>query len=47
MGISEYKLTDTIPETMRTNLPSVEELENELSEKMDETVQKSVSKFKF
>jgi len=37
MGISEYKLTDAIPETMRTKLPSVEELENELTEKMDKT----------
>ncbi len=37
MGISEYRLTDAIPETMRTKLPSVEELENELTEKMDKT----------
>lgn len=37
MGISEYRLTDAIPETMRTKLPSVEELENELTKKMDKT----------
>ncbi|WP_310993391.1 PDDEXK nuclease domain-containing protein [Aequorivita marina] len=35
MGISEYKLTDTIPENIKTKLPSIEELENELSEKME------------
>jgi len=31
MGISEYKLTDAIPENLKTNLPSIEELEEELS----------------
>lgn len=33
MGISEYKLTDTIPEKFKTNLPSIEELEEQLEEK--------------
>ena len=33
MGISEYKLTDAIPEDIKTKLPSIEELENKLSEK--------------
>lgn len=37
MGISEYKLTDAIPETFKTKLPSVQELENELTQKMDKT----------
>lgn len=32
MSISTYQLTDSIPEEMRTALPSVEELEQELSE---------------
>ncbi len=35
MGISEYKLTDAIPENIKTKLPSIEELENELSEKLE------------
>jgi hypothetical protein len=30
MGISEYKLGDAIPEKIKTALPSVEELEEEL-----------------
>ncbi|MCG8409988.1 MAG: PDDEXK nuclease domain-containing protein [Bacteroidales bacterium] len=32
MGISEYKLTDAIPEEIKTKLPSIEELENKLAE---------------
>jgi len=35
MGISEYRLTDAIPEHIKTKFPSIEELENELTEKMD------------
>ncbi len=31
MGITEYKLTDSIPENIKTKLPSIEELENELA----------------
>ena len=30
IGVSEYKLTRTIPTTLRNNLPSIEELEKEL-----------------
>lgn len=30
MGISEYKLNDAIPENIKTQLPSIEELENKL-----------------
>lgn len=37
MGISEYRLTDAIPENIKTKLPSIEELENELTEKMEKT----------
>ncbi len=33
MGISEFKLTDTIPNDIKTKLPSIEELETKLSEK--------------
>jgi len=35
MGISEYRLTDAIPENIKTKLPSIEQLENELTEKME------------
>ncbi len=31
IGVSEYQLTEAIPENLRGNLPSIEELENELS----------------
>lgn len=34
MGISEYKLTDAIPENIKAKLPSIEELESKLTEKM-------------
>ncbi len=34
MGISEYRLTNAIPENMKTKLPSIEELENKLAEKI-------------
>ncbi|MDR3184253.1 MAG: PDDEXK nuclease domain-containing protein [Prevotellaceae bacterium] len=37
MGVSEYQLTDAIPESIRTKLPSVEEIEMEL-EKQQETL---------
>jgi len=33
MGISEYRLTDAIPENLKTNLPSIEELESGLEDK--------------
>jgi predicted nuclease of restriction endonuclease-like (RecB) superfamily len=33
MGISEYKLTDSIPENLRTQLPTIEELESGLEDK--------------
>ncbi len=33
MGISEYRLSDSIPENFRTNLPSIEEIESELENK--------------
>lgn len=35
MGISEYRLTDAIPENLKSRLPSVEEIENELESKID------------
>ncbi len=30
MGIAEYKLTESLPETFKTNLPSIEDIEREL-----------------
>jgi hypothetical protein len=33
MGISEYKLTNTIPKNIKTSLPSVETIEAELARK--------------
>lgn len=35
MGISEYKLTDAIPEDIKTKLPSIEELETKLTERIE------------
>ena len=32
MGISEYRLTELIPEKIKSKLPSIEELENKLGE---------------
>ncbi len=35
MGITEYRLTDAIPENIKGKLPSIEDLENELTKKME------------
>jgi len=34
LGISEYRLTEAIPENLKTQLPSIEELENKIIEKL-------------
>ena len=34
LGISEYRLTEAIPHNLKTQLPSIEELENNLIEKL-------------
>jgi predicted nuclease of restriction endonuclease-like (RecB) superfamily len=34
LGISEYRLTEAIPDNLKTKLPSIEEIENELIEKV-------------
>lgn len=31
IGLAEYKLTDALPKDIRTNLPTIEELERELT----------------
>ena len=36
MGISEYKLTDAIPENIKGKLPTIEELESELENNPEE-----------
>ena len=41
MGISEYKLSEAIPENLKTQLPSIEELENDLENKITGGKQKS------
>lgn len=35
LGISEYRLTEAIPENIKSKLPSIEELENELINKIE------------
>jgi predicted nuclease of restriction endonuclease-like (RecB) superfamily len=35
IGIADYKLTQAIPENLKTKLPTVEELENELIDKIN------------
>lgn len=37
MGISEYRLTESIPEIIKPKLPTIEELENQLMEKIEKT----------
>jgi len=37
MGISEYRLTDAIPDNLKTKLPSIEELEKQLSNKIEKS----------
>ena len=32
MGIAEYKLLESLPEPLQTNLPSIEQIENELKD---------------
>ncbi len=39
IGISDYQLTKAIPDEIKTKLPTVEQLENELSEKENATKQ--------
>ena len=34
IGISEYKLIESIPEDLKSNLPTIEEIEKEIEEKM-------------
>jgi hypothetical protein len=35
IGISEFKLTDIIPEDIKASLPSIEEIENEVNERTE------------
>ena len=37
IGISNFKLTHAIPEDLKSKLPTVEELEKELAERLDES----------
>lgn len=33
MGVSEFEITETLPENLKSNLPTIEEIENEFSGK--------------
>jgi hypothetical protein len=35
MGVSEFKFSEALPEDMKTNLPSIEELEEQLKKLND------------
>lgn len=37
IGLAEYKLTESLPENLKTALPSIEELEKELAKKLTDT----------
>ena len=37
IGLAEYKLTEALPEEIKTALPSIEELEAELSKELGES----------
>ena len=34
IGVSEYQLMQAIPEDLKSNLPTIEEIENEIEEKL-------------
>ena len=36
IGISEYKLIESIPEDLKSNLPTIEEIEKDIEEKMSD-----------
>ena len=36
IGLAEYKLTEALPENLKTSLPTIEELENELAKKFND-----------
>ena len=36
IGVSEYNLIQAIPEDLKSNLPTVEEIEEEITEKIEE-----------
>ena len=35
IGVSEYNLIQSIPENLKSNLPTVEEIEEEITEKIE------------
>ena len=40
IGVSEYKLIQSIPDDLKSNLPTVEEIEEEITEKIEENNKK-------
>ncbi len=37
IGVSEYKLTEAVPENLKGSLPSIEDFENELIKNSDQS----------
>ena len=46
IGISEYELIKAIPEDLKSNLPTVEEIEQEITEKIKNDDKKLLKKLK-
>lgn len=38
IGLAEYQLTKALPENIKTSLPTIEELEKELTKNIDDTI---------
>jgi len=36
MGIAEFRLTESLPENLKSSLPSIEELESELDQRRED-----------
>jgi len=44
IGVSEYELTRTLPESFRSALPSIEQIETEFAQRLKKTTQKLIQK---
>jgi|GEM_PF-3288051 len=40
IGLAEYRLTEALPDEIKTNIPTIEQLEAELSKSVDEAPKK-------
>ena len=43
IGVSEYNLIQAIPDDLKSNLPTVEEIEEEITEKIEKTMKNKSS----